>query len=93
MDDVVDKTFGICFKNGKFLIGNKIVKIHYDNIVIRNEVYIGTPSLWTSITEMKPKEYDEKDYERHKMLLYETNVLYHDYDPRSIYPRANRSTK
>ena len=43
MDDAVDKTFGIRFKNGKFVIGNKIIKIQGDNIVIGNEVYIETP--------------------------------------------------
>ena len=61
MDDTVDKTFGIRFKNGKFLIDNKIIKIPSGNIVISNEVYVGTPSLWTLITEKNPKEYDEKD--------------------------------
>ena len=92
-DDTVDKTFGIRFKNGKFVIGNKIIKIQDDNIVIDNEVYVGTPDLWTLITEKNPKEYDEQDYERYKELIYKTNVLCRDYDPRSSYPRANRSTK
>ena len=59
MDDVVDKIFGTCFKNGNFMIGSKIMKIQGDNIVIGNEVYIGTPGLWTFITEKNPKEYDE----------------------------------
>ena len=86
MDDVVDKTFGILFKNGNFLIGNKIMKIQDDNIVIGNEVYIGTPDLWTLITENNPEGYGEEDYERY-------NVLYRDYDPRSSYPRANRLMK
>ena len=79
--------------NAKFLIGNKIIKIQGDNIVIGNEVLVGTPGLLTLITEKNPKEYDEKAYERYTGLFYETNVLYRDYDPRSSHPRANRSTK
>ena len=43
MDDTVDKTFGFRFKNGKFVIGNKIIAIHIGNIVTGNEVYVGTP--------------------------------------------------
>ena len=72
------------------MIGNKIIKIQGDNIVIGNEVYVGTRGLWT---EKNPEEYDEGDYERYKELIYETNVLYCDYDPRSRYHRADRSTK
>ena len=70
MDDIVDKTIGIRFKNGKFLIDTKIIKIEIkiqgDNIVFGNEIYVGTPGLWTLITENNPKQYDEKDYERYK---------------------------
>ena len=88
----MDQTFVIRFRNGKFMIGNKIIKIQCDNIVISNVVYVRTPGLWTLITKKNPKEYDEKDYERYKELIYETNMLYHDYDPRSSYPR-DRLTK
>ena len=45
MDEAVDKTFGIYYKNGKFMIGNKIIMIKGDNIVIGNEVYVGTPGF------------------------------------------------
>ena len=70
------------------LAGNKIMKVQGDNTIIGNLVYVRTPSFWTLINKKNPKEYDQKDYERHKERLYETNVLYRDYDPRS-----NRSTK
>ena len=43
MDDAVDKTFGIRYVNGKFMIGNKIIMIQGDNILIGNVVYFGTP--------------------------------------------------
>ena len=75
------------------MIGNKIIKIQGDNIFIGNEVCVGTLGMWTLITENNPMEYDEEDYERYKELLYETNALHRDHDPRSSYPRANRSKK
>ena len=65
MADRVDKTFGIRFKNGKFMIGNKIIKIQDDNIVIDNEVYIGTPGLHrdTGFVDFNHrKEYNDEDY-------------------------------
>ena len=58
-----------------------------------HRVYIGTPGMQTLITEKNPKEHDEEDYKRYKEPIYETNVLYRDYDPQSSYPRANRSMK
>ena len=75
MNDTVDKAFGIGFRNGKFMIGNKIIKIQGGNIVIGNEVYFDTPSLWTLITEKNPMEYDEEDYERYKELLRNKRTL------------------
>ena len=51
-----NKTFGICFKNGKFMSGNNKIKIQDDNIVIGNEIYVGTWGLWTLIIKKNPKE-------------------------------------
>ena len=91
----IDTTFGIRYENGIPMIGNKIIRIEGDNIVIGDEVYIGTPGLWTLITDRIPTavEYNTDDYERYKELLYETSVLHHHYDPSSNYPRSNRSLK
>ena len=90
----VDKTFGIRYEDGKPMIGDKLIDIIGDNIVIDDEVYIGTPGLWSLITDKTPKEYDVRvHYERYKELLHETNTLYHRYNPRSNYPRASRSRK
>ena len=57
----VDKTFGIRYEDGKPMIGDKRIDIVGDNIVIDDEVYIGTPGLWSLITDKTPREYDEKD--------------------------------
>ena len=69
----VDKTFGIRYQDGKPMIGDKLIDIVGDNIVI-DEVYIATPGLWSLFTDKTPKEYDEKAYERYKEPLHETNV-------------------
>ena len=45
------------------------------------------------ITDKTPREYNEKDYERHKVLLLETNVFYQHYNPLSNRPRASKSRK
>ena len=89
MNDTVDKTFGIRYQSGKFMIGSKVIKIQGDNI----EMDMGTPGVWALITEKNPKEYSFEDYERYKELLYETTVLHRDYNPRSSYPRGNKSKK
>ena len=43
------------------MIGDKLIDIVGDNIVIDDEVYIGIPGLWSLITEKTRKEYGEKD--------------------------------
>ena len=41
----VDKTFGIRYEDGQFMIEEKLIGIVGDNIVMDDEVYIGTPGL------------------------------------------------
>ena len=54
------------------MIGDKLIDIIGYNIVIDDEVYIGTPGLWSLLTDKTPKEYDDNDYKRYKELLHET---------------------
>ena len=82
----VDKMFGIRYEDRKPMIGDKLIDIVGDNIVIDDEVYIRIPGLWSLITDKTPKEYDERDYERYKELLHETNVLYQNYNTHRNYP-------
>ena len=93
MDGVVDRSFGIRYENGHFMMTDKVFKIHGDNIMLDDKVDVRTPGLWTLITDKSPKTYTKEDYERYKELLHETNVMYRDCDPKSSYSRANRSTK
>ena len=93
MDDAVDILFGIRYENGHYMMGDTILEIYCDNIMLNDEVYVGTSGLWTLITYKSSKTYTKEDDERYKELLHETNVMYRDYDPKSSYPGANRSTK
>ena len=45
MDDAVDRSSGIRYENGHFMMGDKILKIYGDNIMLDDEVYVGTPGL------------------------------------------------
>ena len=68
MDDAVDTSFGRRYENGHFTMGDKTLTIHGDNIMLDDEVYVGTPDLWTLITDKSPKTYTKEDYERYKEL-------------------------
>ena len=47
MDDVVDRSFGMRYENGHFMMGDK----NGDNIMLDEEVYVGMSGLWTFITD------------------------------------------
>ena len=93
MNGNVDKMFGIRYENDNFMMGDKVVQFQGDNIIIDGEVYLGTPGLWSLITDKDSKQFNPDDYERYKELLYETQVLYRNFDSASSYPRANKSRK
>ena len=90
----IDKIFGIRYKNGPWMIGDKQIKIDDDDdIRIDDETYVGTSGLWSLITSKTPKNYTDYDLQRYKELLYETSALHQDYNSRDPYPRASRSVK
>ena len=90
----IDTIFGIRYENGPWMIGNKQIKIdEYDDIRIDDELYVGTPGLWSLITSKTPTNYTDYDLQRYKELLYETSALHQHYNSKDPYPRASRSTK
>ena len=76
----MDKTLGIRYEDGKPMIGDKLIDIVGDNIVIDNKVYTG---LWNLNTDKTPKECNEKDNEKDNEW----------YMHRSNYPRDSKSQK
>ena len=96
-DDEIDTSFGINFIDGKSYIANTPIKIEHDDIIIYDEVYEGTPGLWSLITE-KTKgnlegKYTDNDLATYEDILRQTNVLYKDFNPSSSYPRSSGSWK
>ena len=96
-DDEIDTSFGIHFVDGKPFKGKTPIKIEHNDIIIYNQVYEGTPGLWSLITE-KTKgvlegTYDKNDLAAYAKILEQTNVLHQDFDPNSPYPRSNVSWK
>ena len=96
-DDEIDTSFGIRFVDGKPFIANTPIKIEHNDIIIYNQVYEGTPGLWSLITEKTKGKlegaYDENDLAAYKNILQQTNVLHQDFDPNSAYPRSSVSWK
>ena len=103
-----DKTFGIHFgedgnyhmgaqkgKDGVYRGNNKMITIAYNNIYVDGEKFTSTPGLWELIMEDKPnpENYDKKDLDIYGDLLFKTNAIYQNFDPKSSYPRANRGYK
>ena len=103
-----DKTFGIHFgqdgnyhmgaQKGKdnFYRGNKkIITIAYNNIYVDGEKFTGTPGLWELIMEdiPDPEKYTEKDLKEYGKLLFKTNAINQDFDPKNPYPRSSSGYK
>ena len=96
-DNDIDSSFGIHFVNGKPYIANTPIKIENDDIIIYNEVYDGTPGLWSLITEKKKGKlegkYDDEDLIEYEGILRQTNALHQEFNSNSPYPRSSGSWK
>ena len=76
--DKIDRYFGIVrTKDGQYKMGNKIVDINGNDIIIEGTRYKGTPGLWTLIMFRKPNKtlYDKEDIDTYEKLVYQTNVI------------------
>ena len=60
-----DRTYGLYDRKGKFYIGNKLVDIKENNIVVDDEEYEGTPGLWELIVSREPNDFTKEDYENY----------------------------
>ena len=96
-DPEIDTSFGFSIlENGTTVMGNTPIIFHNDHITVYGQDYPGTPGLWRLITEKSKaalKDYTDDDLEAYDNILEETNVLYKDLNPNSLYPRSNSSWK
>jgi len=72
-EQVADHTYGLRYDNMAYKIGNKIVEIKMNDIIIGDTPYKGTQGLWELITLKKPKEYTQNDLDTYKAILLQTN--------------------
>src|SRR5436190_1695214 len=72
-EQVADHTYGLRYDNMAYKIGNKIVEIKNNDLIIDDTPYKGTQGLWELITLKKPKEYTQNDLDTYKAILLQTN--------------------
>lgn len=97
-DPDVDRSFGIWFQdNGTMKMGNKVVYIDGNDIIVDGRAYEGTEGLWTLIAGKKRDQivdkYTKKDMREYIEILKVTYVLHRDFDPFNHHPRANGTWK
>ena len=85
---ITDEVHGMYKKEGLYYIGNKQATVVDNNIIIDDKKFKGTPGLWELIVSKNPDDniYTYKDYENYKRLMFKTNALHRDNDPKSTYP-------
>ena len=64
-------------------IGDKRVYVDHDDIIVNNEVYMGTPGLWPLVTRTRPAGYSQDDLKSYAKLMLQTNALNQDLTPRT----------
>jgi len=93
-DPDVDTSFGMHFVHGQAVMGNKFLKLRDGDIWVDGKLYTGTRGLWDLICAKRPQpDPREDDMKQYRSLLKATNVLHRDFNPHSVYPRANGSWK
>ena len=75
--DKIDEYFGIVRYKNKYRMGNKVILMKGDDIIVDDTVYKGTPGLWSLIMYKKPNEdtYTEEDMRVYGQLVHQTNVM------------------
>ena len=96
-DPDVDTSFGIRFEHdGTAMMGNQVVELAGNDIVVAGLKYRGTSGLWDLIADAKPHPlsyYTDEEIKDYEDLLGITSVMHQNFDPDNPYPRANRSWK
>src|SRR5436190_22652681 len=87
-----DHTYGLRYDNMAYKIGNKVVEIKNNDIIIDDTPYKGTQGLLELIKLKNPKKYTQNDLDTYKVILVQTNGHLKNYkDGAQI--AANRYTK
>ena len=95
-DKIKDKTFGINKIGKHHYIGDTHVIIHNNNIIIDNEKFKGTPSLWDLIMLKNPPsvgDYTSEDMNNYIKIMVKTHVLHQGNNPNNPYPKSSKGNK
>ena len=94
-DEEVDKTFGIYVDGGTWKIGNEVVDLRGNDLIIGREKYDGTRGLWELIVLKEPSDhiYDDEDLRTYSKIMIKTNAMRRDNDPNNHYPESSKSWK
>ena len=88
-----DKTYGLYDKNKNFYIGNKLVTITDNDLIVGKDEYKGTPGLWELIVSKEPKDFTNEDYQNYAKLMVKSNALRAGNNPKSKKPKSSKSYK
>ena len=90
---LVDTTFGLRSRDGKFYIGDSEASIQGNDITVGTTTYQGTPGLWELLTLASPNSsiYDNRDLEEYAEILTKTNAMSQPNKPNK--PKSSRSVK
>ena len=90
-----DRTFRIRKEKGLYYIGNKQATIAFNNIIIDDEKFEGTPGLCDLIMSKGPEIFksSKEDGENYAKLMIKANALHRYYDPSNPHPRSSVSKK
>src|SRR5215468_10541152 len=80
-EHLADRTYGFRYDNFVYKIGNKIVELKGNHVIIDGVTYFGTQGLWELLTLKKPKEYTEDDLNTYKEILIQTSAHLKNYTP------------
>ncbi len=74
---LTDKTFDLFDRNDNFFIGDSVVTISGDDIIIGDTTYKGTKRLWELITSKNPntEKYNNDDLEKYTDILLKTKAI------------------
>ena len=85
--------YGLYDKNKNFYIGNKLVLIIDNDLIIGKDEYEGTPGLWELIVSKEPRVFTSDDYENYAKLMVKSNALRAGNNPESRKPKSSKSYK
>ncbi|KAF6203764.1 hypothetical protein GE061_002099 [Apolygus lucorum] len=96
-----DPSFGLNMftsRDGKtfFMIGNKVVEIQQDDLIVDGQTFEGTRGLWRLLTYNAPPQpdaYTKKDLESYRKLLIMSDAMYQGNDKNRKNPKSSSGEK